>query len=315
MGRAEGKTVIVTGASRGIGKAIAELFAAEGANVACVARTVNEGDSRAPGALTTTLDGIRAAGGEAMMVVANIGEEEECLRLVEETRAAYGPIDILVNNAVTNFAHPVSEFPSKRWMIGFSVNIHAPFILARETIPDMQAQGGGAIVNISSGVAIGPGRGPYEKMGWDGMGVLYGSTKAALERFTQGLAAELWGDKIAVSALSPSQAVFHGGCAALQQAPTGPAERARLDDGRGDAAAGDGAARARLGPRLLQPADPAGVRLDRGRPRHGRSTHRARVTRSSRRAPGRRSDGERLGVLAARDVASRIAASRSSLLA
>ena len=111
MGKLDGKTAIVTGASRGIGKAIAELFAAEGANVACVARTVNEGDSRAPGALTTTLDGIRAAGGEARMVVANIGEEEECLRLVEETRAAYGPIDILVNNAVTNFAHPGLRVP------------------------------------------------------------------------------------------------------------------------------------------------------------------------------------------------------------
>ena len=219
MGKLDGKTAIVTGASRGIGKAIAELFAAEGANVACVARTVNEGDSRAPGALTTTLEGIRAAGGEARMVVANIGEEEECLRLVEETRAAYGPIDILVNNAVTNFAHPVSEFPSKRWLIGYAVNIHAPFILARETIPDMQAQGGGAIVNISSGVAIGPGRGPYESTGWDGMGVLYGSTKAALERFTQGLAAELWGDKIAVSALSPSQAVFTEGALLFNKPP------------------------------------------------------------------------------------------------
>ena len=83
----------------------------------------------------------------------------------------------------------------------------------------MQAQGGGAIVNISSGVAIGPGRGPYEKMGWDGMGVLYGSTKAALERFTQGLAAELWGDKIAVSALSPSQAVFTEGALLFNKPP------------------------------------------------------------------------------------------------
>lgn len=211
MGKADGKVVVVTGASRGIGRAIAERFAIEGANVVCVARTVNEGDSRAPGALSTTLEGIRAAGGEAQMVVANLGEEEECLRIVEETHAAYGKIDILVNNAVTNFAHPVAEFPTKRWMIGFAVNIHAPFILARETIPDMREHGGGAIVNISSGVAIGPGRGPYNDSGWDGMGALYGSTKAALERFTQGLAAELWGDNIAVSALSPSQAVFTEG--------------------------------------------------------------------------------------------------------
>lgn len=211
MGKADDKVVVVTGASRGIGRAIAERFAIEGANVVCVARTVNEGDSRAPGALSTTLEGIRAAGGEAQMVVANLGEEEECLRIVEETHSAYGKIDILVNNAVTNFAHPVAEFPTKRWMIGFAVNIHAPFILARETIPDMREHGGGAIVNISSGVAIGPGRGPYTDSGWDGMGALYGSTKAALERFTQGLAAELWGDNIAVSALSPSQAVFTEG--------------------------------------------------------------------------------------------------------
>ncbi len=211
MGRVDGKVAVVTGASRGIGKAIAQRFAEEGASVVCVARTVHEGDSRAPGALSTTLESIREAGGEATMVVANLSEEEECLRIIEETHAAYGPVDILVNNAVTNFAHPVAEFPTKRWLIGFAVNVHAPFILSRASIPDMRERGGGAIVNISSGVAIGPGRGPYENAGWDGMGALYGSTKAALERFTQGLAQELYEDRITVSALSPSQAVFTEG--------------------------------------------------------------------------------------------------------
>ena len=132
---AEGKVAVVTGASRGIGRAIAERLAAEGARVACVARTVREGESRAAGALTTTIEGIRAAGGEAAMVAANLAEEEDCLRALEETRAAFGPIDILVNNAVTNFAHPVAEFPSKRWAIGFAVNVHAPFLLSREAIP------------------------------------------------------------------------------------------------------------------------------------------------------------------------------------
>ena len=141
MGKTDGKVVIVTGASRGIGKAIAERFAAEGANVVCVARTVNEGDSRAPGALSTTLEGIRAAGGEATPVVANLGEEEECLRIVEETRAAYGPVDILVNNAVTNFGHQglqehgvdaePARAPGEQWAVGVDhlvqgARLHAP---------------------------------------------------------------------------------------------------------------------------------------------------------------------------------------------
>ena len=211
MGRLDDQVAVVTGASRGIGAAIAKVFAAEGAKVVMAARTVNEGDSRAPGALTTTLAAIREAGGEATIVEANLGEEEECVRIIEEAHSAYGPVDILVNNAVTNFNSPVAEFSTKRWLIGFAVNIHAPFILSRTVIPDMRARGGGAIVNISSGVAIGPGRGPYEHPGHDGMGALYGATKAALERFTQGLAQELYDDDIRVTALSPSEAVFTEG--------------------------------------------------------------------------------------------------------
>jgi NAD(P)-dependent dehydrogenase (short-subunit alcohol dehydrogenase family) len=210
---------IVTGASRGIGKAIAQMFAEEGAKVVCVARTVNEGDSRAPGSLTGTVEAIRAAGGEAIMVAANLSEEADCDRIVAEAHAAFGPVDVLVNNAVTNFPHAVADFPSKRWMLGFAVNIHAPFLLSRAVIPDMRAKGRGAIVNISSGVAIGPGRGPYEEPGWNGMGVLYGATKAALERFTQGLAQEEYANGIQVTCLSPSQAVFTEGALLFNKPP------------------------------------------------------------------------------------------------
>ena len=219
MGRLDGRVAVVTGASRGIGAAIAKVFAAEGASVVMAARTLNEGDSRAPGSLTTTLEAIREAGGEASIVVANLGDEDECIGIIETARKTYGPVDVLVNNAVTNFNNPIADFSSKRWLIGFAVNIHAPFILARTAIPDMRAQGGGAIVNISSGVAIGPGRGPYEQPGHDGMGVLYGATKAALERFTQGLAQELQEDNIVVSALSPSQAVFTEGALLFNEPP------------------------------------------------------------------------------------------------
>jgi citronellol/citronellal dehydrogenase len=208
MGKLTGKVAIITGASRGIGQQIAELFASEGASVVCAARTLNEGDHRMlEGSLSRTVQLIREKGGEATAVTADVSIESECVALVQAARQAYGPIDILVNNAALNYYLPTETYPTSRWLRCFAVNVHAPFILAKEVLTDMAARRSGAIVNISSGSAIGPGRGPYDDQTVRG-GVMYGATKAALERFTQGLAQEVahYGG-ISVSAVSPSQVV------------------------------------------------------------------------------------------------------------
>ena len=207
MGRMTGRTAVVTGASRGIGRTVAELLAAEGARVVCVARTLREGDHRLEGSLDSTVAAIRGAGGEATAAAADISAESECLKLVETARAAYGRIDTLVNNAALNYYIPTVEYPTSRWIKAFAVNVHAPFILSKAVLPDMIAGRRGAIVNISSGSAIGPGRGPYKDQTVRG-GVMYGATKAALERFTQGLAQEVsQHGGIAVSCVSPSRTV------------------------------------------------------------------------------------------------------------
>lgn len=207
MGRLQGKTAIVTGASRGIGAVIAELFAEEGARVVCAARTLREGGHPLEGSLARTLERIHARGGEAAAVAADVSVEDDCLTLVERARASYGPIDILVNNAALNYYIPTVNYPTNRWVRAFAVNVHGPFMLAKAVLPDMIARRAGRIINISSGAAIGPGRGPYADQAARG-GVMYGASKAALERFTQGLAQEMaQHGGIAVSAVSPSRVV------------------------------------------------------------------------------------------------------------
>ena len=205
MGKLTGKTAVVTGASRGIGQAIAELFAAEGANVVCAARTLNEGDHMLEGSLANTVKRIKDAGGEAIAVAANVSAEEDCHRLVDKAIETYGQVDILVNNAALNYYVPIVDYDVHRWMRAFAVNVHGPFMLSKFVLPGMMERRSGAIVNISSGAAIGPGRGPYDVKGRGG--TMYGASKAALERFTQGLAQEVAEYNIAVSCFSPSQVV------------------------------------------------------------------------------------------------------------
>jgi NAD(P)-dependent dehydrogenase (short-subunit alcohol dehydrogenase family) len=206
MGKLAGKVVLVTGASRGIGKEIARLFAAEGAAVACAARTVEEGDHPLEGSLSTTIAEITKQGGRALPIAGDVSNFEDCERMVNETRRAFGPIDVLVNNAALTYFVPVADFPPAKWLKSFAVNFHAPFFLSRLVLEDMRAKKSGAIVNISSGAAIGPGRGPYKTPPLRG-GTLYGAEKAALERFTQGLASEVYADGISVTCLSPSLVV------------------------------------------------------------------------------------------------------------
>ena len=208
MGKLDGKTVLVTGASRGIGAETARLFAAEGGRVVCAARTLREGDHPLDGSLDTTVAAIRAAGGTAHPVAANIAEPAECERLVRAAREVYGPVDVLVNNAALTYYVQIKDYPVNKWMRSWAVNFHAPFVLSQLVLVDMIPRRSGAIVNISSGSAIGPGRGPYADaaVGARG-GTCYGAEKAALERMTQGLASEVYQYGISVTSVAPSQVV------------------------------------------------------------------------------------------------------------
>ena len=207
MGRLDDKVVVVTGASRGIGAEIARVFAAEGGKVVCAARTLREGDHPLEGSLDTTVAQIREDGGEATPATVNISLPEDCERLMQEARDAYGPVDVLVNNAALTYFIPIKDYPLRRWMRSWAVNFHAPFILSQLALQDMIPRGSGSIVNISSGAAIGPGRGPYPDAPANSGGTCYGAEKAALERFTQGLAQEVYQHGISVTCVSPSQVV------------------------------------------------------------------------------------------------------------
>jgi NAD(P)-dependent dehydrogenase (short-subunit alcohol dehydrogenase family) len=207
MGKLDNKTVVVTGASRGIGEEIAKVFAAEGGRVVCAARTLREGEHQFAGSLESTVAAIKEAGGEATAVAANISEPEECEKLIDAARATYGPIDVMVNNAALTYFVPIKDYPVNRWMRSWAVNFHAPFILSKLSLEDMVERKSGSIVNISSGAAIGPGRGPYPSEQMLGGGTCYGAEKAALERFTQGLASEVYQFGVSVTCVSPSQVV------------------------------------------------------------------------------------------------------------
>jgi NAD(P)-dependent dehydrogenase (short-subunit alcohol dehydrogenase family) len=202
MGALDGRVALVTGASRGIGAAIARRLAADGAAVAVSARTTAEGESRFAGTIAGTVADIEAAGGRAIAVRADLSRPEDRAALVERVEAGLGPVDVLVNNAAVTWFTPVSEFSDKRFALMFEVQVTAPFDLARRVLPGMRARGGGAILNISSRAAIHP---PVTRPGRGG--TVYGMCKAAVERFSTGLAAEVHADGIAVNALSPNRVV------------------------------------------------------------------------------------------------------------
>ena len=207
MGKLDGKVVVVTGTSRGIGAEIARVFAAEGGKVVCAARTMKEGDHQYEGSLEKTVAGITAAGGEATPVAVDISDPAECERLFAAAHDAYGLVDVLVNNAALTYFVPIKDYPIAKWMRSWAVNFHAPFIFSQLALRDMLPRRSGAIVNISSSAAIGPGRGPYDDNRWGIGATCYGAEKAALERFTQGLAAEVYHEGVSVTCFAPSQVV------------------------------------------------------------------------------------------------------------
>ncbi|OBI16060.1 SDR family NAD(P)-dependent oxidoreductase [Mycobacterium sp. E2497] len=242
--RLAGRAAIVTGASRGLGRAIALALAAEGAAVAVAGRTEQVWDERLPGTIGETVAAIEAAGGRAVAIRADLTEREDVARLVGAAREALGPITILVNNAAFTApgrprppggepraqsakpggaAKPASgaakpgwpgflSVPLTAYRRHFDIAVFAAYELMQLVCPDMIQAGRGSIVNISSVASRLPGNGPYpDRSG----GVLpgYGGSKAALEHLTQCAAFDLADHHIAVNALSPSKPILTPGLA------------------------------------------------------------------------------------------------------
>jgi citronellol/citronellal dehydrogenase len=205
MGLLDGRVAIVTGASRGIGAEIARRFGAEGAAVAVAARTAEPGVSQFAGTIAETTEQILAAGGTAIAIPTDLSRPADRERLVTETISQLGQPDILVSNAAVTYFTRVEDFTPKRYALMFAVQVEAPFHLATLVLPGMREHGAGWILNISSIAARHPSipPGPFAGRG----GTVYGMCKAAIERFSTGLAAELYQANIAVNALSPTKVV------------------------------------------------------------------------------------------------------------
>lgn len=214
--RLAGRVAIITGASRGIGAAIARRFAAEGAKVAIVARTAEPG-ARLPGSLKETEETIRAAGGECLMIKSNLADPVDRARIVTETVAHFGKLDVLVNNAAWSRFIPIWEAEPRHVQLAFQMNVFAPQELSQQALPYMRKQGEGWILNISSATADAPPPAPwdennrYVRFNRDSHATLYGASKAALDRLTVGWAVELSHERIAVNSLAPVGAVASEG--------------------------------------------------------------------------------------------------------
>jgi citronellol/citronellal dehydrogenase len=214
VGSLDGRVAIVTGASRGIGRSIAETFAAEGAAVALVARTQQAGGSPLPGSLAEVVETIEAKGGTAAVIPADLTDPQDVETIVARAQAALGPVDTLVNNAGVNFYGPVLDLKQSKYGIMFQMMVHTPFRLAQLVVPGMVDRGRGWIVSITSKQARHPIGPPYPEWAADGS-TPYGMCKSALDRLTTGLAAELHGTGVSVNALGTSGLVMTPGVAVV----------------------------------------------------------------------------------------------------
>ena len=187
------KVAIVTGASRGLGRDFAVDFAKEGAHVVVAARTETEG--KLPGTIHQTADQIRKLGARVLPLKCDVTKEESVDEVVRATLKEFGHVDILVNNAAVAWWPPITETPLKRFELVLRVNLIGAFMLVKAVLPQMIKQKSGSIINISSRAA--------DKRVRGFSGISYGVSKAGLERFTWGLAAELGQYNIAVNAIKP----------------------------------------------------------------------------------------------------------------
>jgi len=181
----QGQVALVTGAGRGIGRAIALELARAGATVALTARTEPE--------LQTLAEAIRSEGGQAAVFPSDLNDDAQVIGLIAAVAGQLGRLDILVNNAGTSVNQTLEKSSTDDFDLLMRVNLRAPFLLCRESIPHLRAQGGGFIVNIASVVAV---------KGYANQ-ALYAASKHALLGMSKSLAREVQPDHIRVHVICP----------------------------------------------------------------------------------------------------------------
>ncbi|HTK09239.1 MAG TPA: 3-oxoacyl-ACP reductase family protein [Ktedonobacteraceae bacterium] len=190
MGKLTGKTAIVTGAANGIGRGIAEAFAAEGADVA-IADIVTAEQAQ------PVLDAIRQLGQKALFVRTDVADEQQVRTLVETTIETFGHVDILVNNAGIFTQSLLEDMPVADWDRVLNVNLRGTFLCTRYVLPHLLAQGGGRIINIASQLAY-----------LGGVEVAhYTASKGAVVAFTKAVAREVATRNVLVNAIAPGPIV------------------------------------------------------------------------------------------------------------
>jgi NAD(P)-dependent dehydrogenase (short-subunit alcohol dehydrogenase family) len=180
-----GKVALITGASKGLGKAMALALGAEGARIALVARNLEQ--------LNSAGNEVKQAGGDARVFQADVSDEQQVHMLESDVTAAFGKIDILINNAGINVRKMLTEFTLEEWQSVLNTNLTSVFLMCRSFVPHMKGTGYGRIINmtsIMSWVSL-PGRAAYS------------ASKTALLGVTRALALELAGDGITVNGISP----------------------------------------------------------------------------------------------------------------
>ncbi|MDQ1381355.1 MAG: citronellol/citronellal dehydrogenase [Actinomycetota bacterium] len=212
-----GRVALVTGASRGIGAAIAVRFASEGAAVALVARSLEPGSGgHLAGSLRETGDAVTAAGGRAFPIVADLSDAG-CDRsaIVAQTVGELGPVDVLVNNAAACFYLSIDDTSERRLRVAYEVNVITPYLLTKAVVPAMRERGAGWIVNITSAIVdTNQLDSPQQARS-----STYAPSKAALDRLTVSFATELRDTGIAINALAPERAVATEGATAVMDLP------------------------------------------------------------------------------------------------
>jgi len=210
-----GRTVIITGASRGIGKQTAIMLGSRGANLVIAARTV-EARRNVPGTIGDTLAEIEATGARAAAVQADMANPEDLERLVAIAVETFGGVDVLINNAAATgsraWGAPLTDLSREDWIWQYAVNLHAPFTLAKAMVPIMSARGGGRILNVTTGsqevlrqagVEAAGGNAGHVQEVIGTAPLAYTSSKAALDRFCGVVAPQLRQFGIAITNMHP----------------------------------------------------------------------------------------------------------------